>query len=346
MLIKSIRLNNYRNYSNYYIELDPNINIVIGNNGIGKTNLLESIIVISNTKSFRTLIDKDLIKKNEEYLKIELNSDINKYKIVINKNNKSLYINNNLIKRTSDYLGKINAVLFKPSDLTLFSESPSIRRREIDIEISKINNNYLLNLTKYNSLLADKNKLLKELEIDEMLLSIINESMIKNIETIILEREKFFEEINKNLTYFYNKISNANNKLEIIYKKCSEIKDIKDNLLNSKEKDNYYHYATFGPHHDDYCFMLNNYELKSIASQGQERMAMIAYKFSLIKYIEKITKESPILLLDDILSELDKDNEERLLDILPSNNQIIITNTDINNLKINKKYKLIEIKEK
>lgn len=345
MLIRSVKINNYRNYNGALFELDPYLNIIIGKNGTGKTNLLESIVVISNTKSFRTNSDQDLIKKGTDYTRIDLSTDKDEYRIVINKKNKSLYINNNLIKKTSDFIGRVNAVLFKPSDLELFTQSPSERRKLLDIEISKVSRRYILALLKYAHYLKEKNKLLKETEIDETLLSVINESMIPLIETIIEEREEFFKQINEHISQMYEKISGKKEEIKVIYKKCSEISQIKEKIEESREKDFYYHYTTYGIHHDDYEFMMNGYNLNSIASQGQKRMVLIAFKFALIKYIQNITGQTPVVLLDDILSELDKDNQERLLNVIPQDSQVIITNTDINNLKIEKNFKLIELKE-
>ena len=345
MLIRKLKLHNYRNYSLKEIEFDPYINIIIGNNGIGKTNILESIIVVSNTKSFRTNNDKDLIKKDEEYGRIDLYSDTNRYSVVINKKNKSLLINNNLIKRTSDYIGNINAIIFKPSDLELFSQAPSERRRILDIEISKVSKRYIHALAKFNQLLKDKNKLLKENVVNQTLMDVIDESMIPLIQIIIEERERFFKIINENISDIYKKISGKTTSIKIIYQKCCEIEKIKEEIEKAKDKDNYYHYATFGPHHDDYYFIKDKYELNSIASQGQKRMTLVSFKLALIEYIKEFKNITPIILLDDILSELDIDNQERLLDQLPDDNQIIITDTDILNLKINRNYKLIEIKE-
>ena len=345
MLVKSIKLNNFRNYTNYQLEFDPHLNIIIGKNGVGKTNILEAIIVISNVKSFRTLNDVDLIKKQTEYSRIVLNTQSDEYKLVLNKNGKSLFINNNSIKKTSEFIGKVNAVIFKPGDLELFVTSPSDRRRIIDVELSKISDIYIDSLTKYKKLLADKNNLLKQTNKDEILLSLINNSMIEPIKNIIRIRQEFFEEINKNISNIYQLLSNTNSKIEIIYKKCSEVDKVEEEIERSKDKDNYYQYATFGPHHDDYYFKIDNFEINTYASQGQKRMVLIAFKFALVEYIKQITKKTPIILLDDILSELDKNNQLRLLNILPKDSQTIITNTDINNLNIVDKYKLIEIKE-
>lgn len=343
MLIRSIKLNDYRNYDKFYSSFDPHLNIIIGKNGTGKTNLLESVVVTCNAKSFRTQNDQDLIKKEKEFLKIELDSDENNFRIIINKNNKSLYINNELIKKTSNYIGKLNSVLFIPSDLNLFNDSPSERRKVMDLEIGKINKNYLRNLLEYNSLLKDKNKLLKEINIDKNLLHIIEDSMIPKIKTIIEERQRFIDYINEYISGYYSQISGQQNTIRVEYKKCCEVDEIKESILEARKKDEIYHYSTFGPHHDDFNFYISDYDINSIASQGQKRMVMIAFKFSLIKFIENKINTTPILLLDDILSELDEDNQERLLDALPKNAQVIITNTDIKNINIKEQYKLIEV---
>lgn len=346
MLIKSVKLNNFRNYSSIQIPFHPKLNIIIGPNGIGKTNILESIVVVSNTKSFRTVCDTDLIKKDTSYSKISVDSDVGKIDVVINQNNKTLIVNDNPIKRSSEFIGKINAILFKPSDLELFNQSPKERRKLLDIEIGKISKEYLKAILSYNHLLKDKNKLLKEEKIDEIYLDLLDEKMIPEIYTIISYREKFFDNINSNINYFYQKISNTNAKIKVIYKKCSDKEFIKENLIKNREKDEFYHYTYYGPHHDDYYFEYDGQELNSIASQGQIRMCLIAFKFSLIKYIKEISDIDPIILLDDVLSELDINNQKRLLQNLPKNSQVIITNTDINGIENIENYNLIELKEK
>ena len=345
MPVKTIRLNDYRNYPRAFFEFDPYLNIIIGKNGSGKTNILESIIVISNTKSYRTVNDADLIRKGCDFARLRLNDDDSEYKVVINRKNKSLYIDDRLVRKSSEFIGKINAILFKPDDLELFTGSPSERRKLLDIEISKVSKEYIRCLLHYNSLLKDKNKILKQLEPDEVLLNVIDESMAPMIRVIIREREKFFTCINTYISEYYQKISNQNTEISITYKKCSEIIDVEDKLKDFKERDNYYHYAVFGPHHDDYSFSMNGYNLNSIASQGQKRMVLIAFKFALMNYIKLVSGKTPIILLDDILSELDIENRERLLNILPEDTQVIITDTDIRDLKIKKHYKLIQLKE-
>ncbi len=345
MLIKELKLYNYRNYARKTVRFDPELNIIIGPNGIGKTNILESIIVVSNTKSFRTNNDQNLIKKDCEFSKIELLSDTDRYKVVLSNRNKSLYIDEVLIRKSSEFIGRLNAILFKPNDLEIFVQAPNERRKVLDIEISKVSQPYIRALLQYNYLLKEKNRLLKEIEVDETLLETINEQMEPLIRTILEERESFFETIDHHLTSIYQKISASGSEIRIVYKKCCEAEDILNRLRDAKEKDFYYHYSTFGPHHDDYYFLMDGRELNTIASQGQKRMTLIAFKFALIEYIKEKTDKIPVVLLDDILSELDRDNQERLICIMPEDAQVIITNTDIKNLNIHKKYKLIDLKE-
>lgn len=346
MLVKDIHLTNYRNYTNASFNLEPTLNIIIGDNGIGKTNILESIVVVSNTKSFRTVKDQELIQKEKDYARIEINSDNNNYKVVVNQNGKSLFINNNSINKTSEFIGKLNAVLFKPSDLELFNTSPKERRRLLDVELGKISKIYLDSLFTYSKLLKDKNHLLKENKIDETYLNLLDEQMLPCMKIIIQEREKLFEKLNSIITSIYQKLSGTDTNIQIVYEKCSEIENLKNECEKSKEKDKLYHYATFGPHHDDYYFNFNGYELNSIASQGQKRMVFISLKLALISYIKEVIQENPIILLDDVLSELDIENRNRLLNILPSDAQIIITDTDLKGIQTNTNYKLIELKER
>ncbi len=346
MLVSSLKLNNYRNYTSLNINFDSGLNIIIGKNGVGKTNILESLIVLSNTKSFRTLNDNDLIKKEETYSKIEANCDIGKLKVVISDNGKRLYFNDNVLKRTSEFIGKVNCILFKPNDLNLFIDSPRERRRILDIEIGKVSKEYLLSLSTYNLLLKDKNKLLKEENIDLNYLDIIDSKMIKEMKIIIRYREEFINIINSYITNIYDNLSNSSVNILIKYKSCCNIDHLEENMLKSRDKDLIYHYANFGIHHDDYEFYFDDNLIQTVASQGQSRLTLISFKLALEKYIRYKTNECPIILLDDILSELDFDNKQRLLRYIPFDNQTIITGTDLENIKILNNFNLIEIKER
>lgn len=343
MQVNKIALKDYRSYHNNLFEFDNGLNIIIGPNGKGKTNILESIIVVSNTKSFRTNDDKKLINHDGEYARIDILSDVGKFRVVINHNNKSLIYNDQMIKRTSEFIGKLNAILFKPSDLELFDQSPRERRKVLDIEIGKINRNYLQSLLKYNVLLKEKNALLKEERIDEILLGIIEDKMIPEMKNLIEERQKFFDELNPLVNSYYQRLSNTDAVISIEYRKCCEVENLKDKMKASGDKDKYYHYATFGPHHEDYQFKMNDIEISDVASQGQKRMVFISFKLGIAEYIKKVTGVSPIILLDDILSELDGDNRQRLLELLPNDVQTIITSTDIEKVDIKRKYRLIKL---
>ena len=342
MLVLSLALKNYRSYADFFIQFDPNINIITGKNGIGKTNILEAIIFSSNAKSFRTTDDMALIKHNEEYGRIILKSDVGEIRSVINTQGKTLFINNEIKKRTSEFIGYLNAVLFKPSDLEIFNSSPRERRKIIDLELGKISNNYLNSLLAFNKLLKDKNKLLKENKIDDLYLDLLNQKMVPYIELIVSEREKVFDFINLHLSDIYTRIAGETAFIKVIYKK-NITADIYQTLNQTKEKDIDYHYALMGPHHDDYCFIFNDHPIDEIASQGQIRMCLIAFKFALVRYIKEIKNIKPIILLDDVLSELDKDNQRRFINFLPDDYQIIITDTGFNEMLNHKKYKLIKL---
>ena len=343
MLISSLKLNNYRNYFSSSFKFDKGINIIIGKNGVGKTNILESIFVISNTKSFRTLNDFDLIKKGSEYGKIDLVSNNKHLKVVINNSGKRLYIDNILIKRTSDFIGKLNCILFKPSDLNLFYDLPRERRRMLDLELSKTSKEYIKALSTYNLLLRDKNKLLKEDNIDLNYLDLLDLKMFNEMKIIINYRKDFFNFINNYINDIFDKLLGSHHELKIKYLNCSEIDDLENNLKKNRDKDLLYHYAFFGTHHEDYEFYFDHSLIKQVASQGQSRLAIISFKLALEKYIEKKTCDLPIILLDDILSELDNDNKIRLLNNIPYENQIIITETNLNNIKIKNKINLIKL---
>lgn len=347
MIVKKINLTHYRNYNNIQLELHPRMNIIIGDNGVGKTNILESLVFVSNTKSFRTNDDQELIQKEYDYARIDIESDKNKFRIIINKQGKNLMLNNSTIAKTSDFIGKLNVVLFKPNDLELFETSPRNRRRILDLEIGKISNQYLNAILVYNKLLKDKNNLLKQEKIDEIYLEVINEKMVDPIYEIIKWRQDFINFINDNINTYYHRLSNSDNKIVAEYDKCSELdkESIKEMITKNTDKDLFYHFTTVGPQKEDFNFLYDGYDVASYASQGQKRMIMIAFKFVLIDFIKKITNTTPVLLLDDILSELDISNKERLLNMIDNDIQTIITSTDVEGIKLNNKYRLFELRK-
>ena len=345
MIVKNISLRNYRNYEKVDISFDEKINYFIGNNGQGKTNLLEAILFLSLTKSHRINDDKKLIKYNSPFTKITSlinDEEDKKMEVIIHQSGKSLSINNIQINKVSDFIGKLNVILFSPDDLFLFNDQPRERRKVIDQEISKINQKYLLTLNKYKNLIKDKNNLLKNKEIDINYLDVLNEQLINESKIIINERKKIIEVLNKNIKRIYKLLSNEDKDIFIEYKCCVEDGNLRRLYEETKQKEIDYRVASVGPHREDYLFLMDNEPLINIASQGQKRMVVLAFKLSLINYIYQQTNKYPVLLLDDVLSELDKNHRERLINLLKDKNQCIITTTEDIDIKENIKKFYVE----
>ncbi len=346
MNVKKILLSNFRNYSSLSLSLGKNINIIVGDNGIGKSNILESLVLISNSKSFRVNDDFLMVKHNEDYGKVEIFDEKNIYKIVINDENKNCFINDNKIS-VKDFIGTLNCILFEPSDITMFKDSPKRRRKILDMELSKIDKKYLNHSFVYFKLLKEKNSLLKNKEVDKLMLEMINDSLLEPLIYIVKKRKEFIDFINENINHYYKLLTNTNKNIHVKYEMCVENlekESVKNKFKDNINKDLIYKSSYLGIHKEDIKFYMNDNEINTIASQGQRRMVVVAFKICLTKYIEKISGKKPILLLDDILSELDKSNQQRLIEILDKDTQIIISATDIEKIKINRNYRLIEIK--
>lgn len=346
MQINSLKLSNYRNHHRALFEFKDNLNIIIGNNGSGKTNILESIIVLSNTRSFRTANDLDLILHKCDYGLVEAHTSEGKLRVVLNQKGKALFIDDQPVKKTSQFIGHLNAILFKPADIELYRDNPKERRRILDLEIGKTDSRYLNCLYHYNLLLKDKNRLLKEEKIDNTYLDLLDEQMVPLIAVIIDKRQEFFDHLNSKINSLYTSLSGKDTQLSLEYHPSYKIEEIATKMREGRDKDLYYHYVTTGPHHEDYRFNFLGYDINSIASQGQKRMVMIAFKLIIADYIYQKSQKRPIILLDDIFSELDFDNQSRLLKNLPTASQILITGTDINGLCIAQKYNLIKLEGK
>lgn len=356
MFIKSIYLNKFRNYDQLKIDFKNGINIIVGENGQGKTNLLESIYVLGLTKSHRSFIDNNLVKEGENKSIIqgiiEKENISTKYEIEIG-NSKILKIDNDKIKKITDYISNINIIIFYPDDLEIIKGSPNLRRRYINLEISQLCSNYMTILNDYNKLLKMRNDYLKNNYIDNNYLNIITNYLIEKATQIILMRKKFIDRLNEIIPKIYEDISELSN-FSIKYKCCIKIdeyneKNIVEKLKNISEeiKNTEINYKTtlFGPHKDDIEFYLNNYNLKLYGSQGQQRMAILSLKLAEIEIFKKYKNTLPILLLDDVFSELDDKKKDNLLNYINENIQTIITTTDINNINndIVKKSNIIEI---
>lgn len=360
MYVNELELNQFRNFKHLKLKLHPNLNIIVGNNAQGKTNLLESIYVGCFGKSFRTNNDKDLILADAQYNHARFNiqkrhTDINIEYRIHHQLNKEIKINNNSIKKLSEILGNIYVVLFSPEDLELVKGSPSIRRNFINRELSNINLKYCGLLIEYKTILKQRNNILKKGEINDAMLEIFTEQLVDKGAQIIIYREKFIQKINKISHKIHRILSSDQENLTIEYlsnihlEKTMNYDRIKESFykkIKSKEsREKQLGYTLVGPHRDDFDLFINEREVKKFGSQGQQRTAALSLKLSEIELIKDETGEYPILLLDDVFSELDLSRQKSLLNIFRKT-QTIITSTAFDEVLKDKvlKYKLIHIK--
>lgn len=342
---------NFRNYDDLFLEFSDSINIIIGNNGEGKTNILESIYVLSLTKSNRYGLDNDLVKFSKDYFKVDGNvvddGLLRKFCVSYGKNKKIVSINGKEIRKIADYISNFCVIAFSPLDLEIIKGSPSIRRNFLNIEISQLYNNYINYLNEYNYILKMRNDYLKKMNLNAMIdkryLDVIDEKIIEKALKIYEYRFKYVSEINALITGIFNKITGLKS-LKISYENNLGLTEYDalaiKKILKEKFKKNYHQELMLGntlcgPHRDDFKFMLNNLDMKIYASQGQQRLAIIAFKISELFIYKKIKKSYPVLLLDDIFSEIDVKKRNKIIKFLDGDIQTIITTTDL--LDIDKK---------
>ena len=364
MIVSKILLKNYRNYENAIIKFNKGVNIIIGDNAQGKTNILESIYFLSLTKSYRTTDDHNLIQNNKKNCKVSANIKVDnvpkKIEIIISDELKKIFLNNYQVKKISDYIGILNIVMVAPEDIEIIKSSPVVRRNLLNIELSKLSQEYIKIYNEYSKLLKMRNDYLKLLMTssiaDERYFDVITEKLIDRAVYIYIERKKIIDEINKYLKEIYYDISGIND-LHIEYLPNIELVDYDEEELRKKIKFQYYKYkqkeisigmTIYGPHRDDFRFYIENEDIRNYGSQGQQKIAIISLKLSLIKVIYNRKNELPVLLLDDIFSELDRKRKNKLINYINNAGQVIITTNDIRD--INKKklnnIKIFEIKNK
>jgi DNA replication and repair protein RecF len=359
MYIKQIKLQNFRNYETLELEFHKGINIIYGNNAQGKTNLLESIYVLGITKSHRSTIDNYLIKNGEKCSTIQgiIQKDKFPFKMEVSlSNQKKLKIDNNPITKVSDYISKVNIIIFYPEDLEIIKGSPNIRRKFLNLELSQLYSSYYSLLSDYNKLLKMRNDYLKKIDgenYDINYLSVLNNYFVEKGILIYKMRKKFIQLLNEKCGEIFYNITGLKG-FHIIYNSIldsnlTSIDELKNDMvtrLNKMFKSEIKLKVTLvGPHRDDFDFYLNDVNLKLYGSQGQQRIAVLSIKLAEIAIFKKYTGTTPILLLDDIFSELDSKKKNNLLKYIKNNIQTIITTTDLTciNKKIIEKSKLIQI---
>lgn len=360
MIIKTLEIRNFRNYDHLKIDLSDKINIIYGNNGQGKTNLLESIYVLAFTKSHRSFIDDNLIKDGQETANIKglLQNNISyNLEINLNKTKKQVKIDNNSITKLESYIEKMNVIIFSSEDLELIKGSPSVRRKYINLELSQLSSNYYKVLNDFNKLLKIRNEYLKELnlgnEIDINYFNILTDYIINKSVFIYEMRNQFINKLNTICPKIFNEIAKLKN-FNIKYIPSIELSNferetIKTTLTevykNNLDKEIKFKSTLYGPHRDDFLFCTQDTNLRDFGSQGQQKMAVVALKLSEIEIFKDYKQTNPIILLDDVFSDLDINKKNNLLNHINKNMQVIITTTDLNNFdkKLIDNAKLIHI---
>lgn len=322
MIIKSLKLKNFRNYSYMQLDFDSAVNIFYGDNAQGKTNILEAAYVSGTTKSHRGTKDRDMIQFGNDEAHIETIVEKNGVDFEIDmhlkKNHaKGIAINKIPIKKASELFGIINFVFFSPEDLNIIKNGPSERRRFIDMELSQIDKLYLSYLGNYNKVLNQRNHLLKDMYYNPELsatLPVWDEQLVKYGRFIIQRRNKFIYELNKKVSYIHYNLTGGKENLNLKYEPNTNEEDFESLILKNRERDIRLKNTNVGPHRDDICFNVQDIDIRKFGSQGQQRTAALSLKLSEIEIVKESIHDTPILLLDDVLSELDFNRQNYLLD--------------------------------
>lgn len=350
MHIEQLVLTNYRNYERLDLTFSPKINVFIGENAQGKTNVMEAIYVLSMAKSHRTSNDRDLIRWEQEYGKIE-GTIQRKYgplplELVISKRGKKARVNHLEQNRLSDYIGKLNVVMFAPEDLNLVKGSPSVRRRFLDMEIGQISPVYLHDLLNFQKVLKQRNALLREnrgkLNFNDVMFDVYTEQYIQVAVQIIQKRFYFMELLQKWAEPIHKGISRGMESLNVSYGTLKELSSeqtteemtqiLEEKLTEVRSREIDRGITLIGPHRDDLHFFVNGYDIQTFGSQGQQRTTALSLKLAEIELVKQEVGEPPILLLDDVLSELDDYRQSHLLNTIQGEVQTFVTTTNISGI--------------
>lgn len=349
MFLEQLGLLNFRNYDSLSLKLSKNINIFYGKNAQGKTNILESIYYLALTKSYRTREDNNLLKYNKRAFKVQglLNKDNikNKYSVRYDNKGKKYFIDDNEYKKLYEYISNINVITFTPDDIEILKGIPDIRRKYIDNELSQLYNAYYKVNNEYKKILKMRNDILKNYSVthqmDNSYFNILTQYLIDRATFIYRAREKFIRKLNEEINIIYEKIINISD-FHIEYKnQLSTNEYTNDNIkkiLESMYKENYKQELSagttlFGPHRDDYEFYLKNDNLKNKGSQGQQKLSILTIKLAELTLFKKQSGSYPILLLDDVFSEFDKEKIANILKFVNEEMQVIITSTDVKQIR-------------
>lgn len=336
MIIKSLKLKNYRNYDLLDLTFDSQTNILYGNNAQGKTNVLEALYLSGTTKSHRGTKDRDLIQfeHDEAHLETIVEKRGVEYQIDMHlkKNSpKGIAINKIPIRKASELFGIVHFVFFSPEDLNIIKEGPSGRRRFIDLELSQLDKVYLSNLSNYNRIINQRNSLLKEIYKQGNLMDTLDVWDIQLAEygtRVIESRKQFIKKVNEIICDIHSKLTGGSERIFLEYESNIGSGSLEQALKKNRERDIRLKSTSVGPHRDDLCFMSGSLDIRKFGSQGQQRTAALSLKLSEIELVKTLIRDTPVLLLDDVLSELDKHRQNYLLDSI-HDIQTVITCTGL-----------------
>ncbi|MGI6050855.1 MAG: DNA replication/repair protein RecF [Bilifractor sp.] len=339
MFAESLELKNFRNYESLNLSFDRGTNVFYGDNAQGKTNILEAISVLATTKSHRGSRDQDMIRfgENEAHLRIFYNKNQVSHKIDMHlkrAGKKGAAIDGLTIRRAADLYGQLNIVFFSPVDLNIIKNGPAERRRFMDSELSQLDHVYISSLTKYNKVLEQRNALLKEIPFQrglEATLDVWDEQIVHYGIPLIEARKNFIEKLNPVVKEIHRNLTDGRENIELIYEPNVTRSDFSDRIMRGREKDIRMKTSTTGPHRDDFEVRIGDIDIRRFGSQGQQRSAALSLKLSEINLLKEITGDYPLLLLDDVLSELDSGRQKMLLSNI-ANVQTFITCTGMDDL--------------
>lgn len=349
MIIKSLELADFRNYDSLHIDFSKGTNILYGDNAQGKTNILEAIYLSATTKSHKGSKDKDIVNfnKEESHIRTYLEKDGMEVRVDMHlrKNKtKGIAIDGQKIKKAAELLGLLNVVFFSPEDLSIIKNGPAERRRFVDMELCQLDQFYLYNLNHYNKIVNQRNKLLKDMYFNPSLretLNIWDSQLISFGSKIIERRQLFVEQLNDIIYDIHRKLSGDKEELKVTYEPDVLIEDYEKSLMMCQDRDVKLKQTTVGPHRDDFCFMVKDVDIRKFGSQGQQRTAALSLKLSEIELVKKIANENPVLLLDDVLSELDSHRQNYLLSTI-GEIQTIITCTGLDEF-VNNRFEIDKV---
>ncbi|OLF90407.1 DNA replication/repair protein RecF [Bacillus licheniformis] len=350
MYIQNITLSSYRNYERLDLQFENKVNVIIGENAQGKTNLMEAIYVLAMAKSHRTSNDKELIRWDEDYAKIEgrvikKNGSV-PIQLVISKKGKKGKVNHIEQQKLSQYVGAVNTIMFAPEDLNLVKGSPQVRRRFLDMEIAQVSPVYLHDLSLYQKILSQRNHFLKQLQTrkqtDQTMLDVLTEQLTEFAAKVVMKRLQFVDQLEKWAQPIHSGISRGLEELTLKYHTSLHVSDSPDlsKMINSyqetfsklRDKEIERGVSLSGPHRDDVLFYVNGRDVQTYGSQGQQRTTALSLKLAEIDLIQEEIGEYPILLLDDVLSELDDYRQSHLLHTIQGRVQTFVTTTSVDGI--------------